>query len=244
MPSCVPSSQGVEICPAAVTSLPLPSCIDFQEEATLPSSVRNRSQTSNDTNFISFGEVQELLKKVELSIRSELNLRLLNLEGQVAKLLQTLQEKSKPIGPSSPHPRGLSLHYTQPSRSRLHKNSNQLPFRIIWGTPSNCSTRVVSKAICALLPTCDASSLVVKRSVRSVGSRNIWWFTLIAPLLSCRRLKVSGTLFRIKHLGLLVPLSQLGSISLRLLTPLPLNHPPPMTIFLPILTSRRTLIRG
>ena len=80
----------------------------------------------------------------------------------------------------SPH---HSRHSTSNSLSqKSHSNSAKvLPFRIIWGTRRNCSSQVIHKAICALIPKDDWSCVTVKGSSRQRGTRHMWWHTLIAP---------------------------------------------------------------
>ena len=58
---------------------------------------------------------------------------------------------------------------------------NHLPFRIVWGTQRSCSTQVIHKAICALLPSSLLTSITVKRSFRQRAARPMWWYTVISP---------------------------------------------------------------
>ena len=69
----------------------------------------------------------------------------------------------------------------QPNSNRRRARSNSLPFRVVWGTPRSCSSQVIKKAICALLPNTTWQSVQVKSSQRQRGSRWIWWHTIIAP---------------------------------------------------------------
>ena len=69
----------------------------------------------------------------------------------------------------------------QPNSNRRRARSNSLPFRVVWGTPRSCSSQVIKKAICALLPNTTWQSVQVKSSQRQRESRWIWWHTIIAP---------------------------------------------------------------
>ena len=62
-------------------------------------------------------------------------------------------------GPPSPS------HTTGPRRRP--RATNTFPFRIIWGTQGSCSSQVVNKAICALLPRTLWGLIMVKRSEMS-----------------------------------------------------------------------------
>ena len=70
---------------------------------------------------------------------------------------------------------------SRPSSSTRRGLSNTLPFRIVWGTPRSCSSQVIKKAICALLPNSLWELIEIKKSLRQRGSRWIWWYTIIAP---------------------------------------------------------------
>ena len=68
-----------------------------------------------------------------------------------------------------------------PSSRQTSQPTNSLPFRVIWGTPRSCSSQVVLKAICALLPDTARASVIVKGSFRRRGSQDLWWYTIMAP---------------------------------------------------------------
>ena len=153
------------------------------------------SNARQDTCSVSRADINSLLSKLESSIRSELNVRLLSLEDQVAKLSQTVRtlrangslvkDHNPTSGPpsdpfhhsrsSSHHPRRIPSHQ---SRKDSRLSSNSLPFHVIWGTSRSCSAQVILKAISALLTRSAQSS---KRSFRQRGSRLLWWFTIMAP---------------------------------------------------------------
>ena len=46
-----------------------------------------------------------------------------------------------------------------------------LPFRVVWRTHRSCSLQVILKAVCALIPKDDWSSITVKGSSRQRGTR-------------------------------------------------------------------------
>ena len=131
-----------------------------------------------DLSFIPKAEVVAMLRRLESSIRMELNVRLLALEDKVEKLSQSLHHKKIPT---------RSVNIPRRSSSNIDSNhlrqstSNSLPYRVVWGTPNRCSSQVILKAISALLPTPDRPSVVVKRSTRRRGPNILWWFTIMAP---------------------------------------------------------------
>ena len=147
-------------------------------------------------------EVTSLLSRVESSIRAEFNLQILNLQEQVSQLSQTIHVmNSKVSKPPPTYASRVTMHIPKShsgSRAiasttctRQHNSfsvspscpSNNLPFRIVWGTSSQCTVEVLSKALCPLLHREAADALIIKRSVRHLqNSRRMWWFTIMAPL--------------------------------------------------------------
>ena len=145
-------------------------------------------------------ELVSLLAKFENAIRAEMNVRILALEEEVLRLSTSFQKLEYGNLPSSrdrwsnrnwrlesqvphqslqPHSRVPSISH--PSTSTRRGLSNTLPFRIVWGTPRSCSSQVIKKAICALLPNSLWERFEIKKSLRQRGPRWIWWYTIIAP---------------------------------------------------------------
>ena len=103
-----------------------------------------------------------------------MNIRVLSLEEQVDKLTQlvhTLKERCDKLPTSyvkRPHSTAPATHHSRLSTSSnslsqksLSNSSKVLPFRIVWGTRRSCSSQVILKAICALIPRDDWSSVTV-----------------------------------------------------------------------------------
>ena len=89
---------------------------------------------------------------------------------------------------TNPPPLPIRIGYAQTAQPSLTtgpgcgpRTPNTLPFRIVWGTQGSCSSLVVHKAICTLLPNTLWGSITVKRSVRRRDGRLMWWFTIMAP---------------------------------------------------------------
>ena len=134
-----------------------------------------------------------MLAKMESLIMASVNARLLALEEQVSGLTHTvhmLRGKCKDTSSSShrsstrSHRRPSHLYTSDRTNPISHQNShsaNSLPFRVVWGTPRSCSSQVVLKAICALLPESTRPTVTVKGSFRRRGSRVLWWYTIMAP---------------------------------------------------------------
>ena len=61
------------------------------------------------------------------------------------------------------------------------RGPNSLPFRIVWGTKSNCNSQVVHKAVCSILSNTLWGLITVVRSVRHRDGRPMWWYTIMAP---------------------------------------------------------------
>ena len=111
-PSTLPTVVGI---PATICSVPA--------EVSAPSS----------TDFISRAEVERLLRKLELSIKSDLNSRLLDLEEQIRKTAKS----------GGRRPSWGFRHHTHIANQDFPPHSHQqntLPFRIVWGTPFNTSS--------------------------------------------------------------------------------------------------------
>ena len=154
-------------------------------------------------------DITQLTSAITSAVISELHKKLQPLEVEVSCLTSLLNSHSLLLQQSSTlissipgtqqcpntqvetssHPSHYSSHHQehrlQPATPH-HQNhsqrvSNSLPFRIVWGTQRNCSSQVLLKAICALLPSSAWGKISVKRSVRQIGSRSQWWFTIMAP---------------------------------------------------------------
>ena len=143
------------------------------------------------SDCISKAEVNAMFTKLESTIRASFNARLLALEEQVSELAQSvhmLKGRSKPTPSPSrlnstrsrrrPPPSSRAL---PPSR-QTSQSTNSRPFWVVWGTPRSCSSQVVLKAICALLPDAACASVIVKGSFRRRMSRDLWWYTIMAPV--------------------------------------------------------------
>ena len=137
--------------------------------------------------FVTKDEVDAMLHKQESSIRAELNVRLLALEEEVARLSQFRHHGKRVKGhsqSSQPFSSSAASHYShsQSSSTSLRRSvSNTLPYRVVWGTSRGCSSQVIQKAVSALLPASDRNSVNVRRSVRHRGTKSLWWFTIMAP---------------------------------------------------------------
>lgn len=147
---------------------------------------------------ISRPEVMDLLRKLETSVGASVNVRLLSLEEEVSKLsntVRTLKEQCRNFSSNCIQKSHRKHHtYSRPSSSshssykgplshKVHNaSSNSLLFRVVWGTPRSCSSQVVRKALCALLPITTHASITVKGSFRQRGSRSVWWYTIMAPI--------------------------------------------------------------
>ena len=153
----------------------------------------NTQSTSTHSDCITRAEVSSMLTKMESLIMASVNACLLALEEQVSGLthiVHMLKERCKDTSPSSQrsstrsHRRPSFLHSSDKTNSLSHQNShstNSLPFRVVWGTLRSCSSQVVLKAICALLPDADRPSVTVKGSFHRRGSHVLWWYTIMAP---------------------------------------------------------------
>ena len=168
------------------------NCVYSKVDGVLSSA--NTQSTSTHSDCVTRAEVSSMLTKMESLIMASVNARLLALEEQVSGLthtVHTLRERCKDTYPSSQRSSTRSrrrpsfLHSSDKTNSLSHQNShsaNSLPFRVVWGTPRSCSSQVVLKAICALLPDADRPSVTVKGSFRQRGSRVLWWYTIMAPI--------------------------------------------------------------
>ena len=125
-------------------------------------------------------DITQLTSAITSAVRSELHKKLQPLEVKVSRLTSLLNSHSLLLQQSSTlissipgtqqcpntqvetssHPSHYSSqhqgHLPQPATPH-HQNhrqrvSNSLPFRIVWGTQCNCSSQVLLKAICTLLP--------------------------------------------------------------------------------------------
>ena len=160
-------------------------------------SLVHSAHPDSDSEYISKSEVIKLFKKLESSIKVSVNARLLSLEEEVSKLSHTvhvLEGQCHKLSSSSisrlhgrhhnhsrPPPSSRVSHKA-PASHKVHSTpSNSLPFRVVWGTPRSCSSQVIRKALCALLPSSIQDSITVKGSFRQRGSRSVWWYTIMAP---------------------------------------------------------------
>ena len=171
----------------------------------------NTQSTSTHSDCVTRAEVSSMLTKMESLIMASVNARLLALEEQVSGLTHTvhmLRERCKDTSPSSQRSSTCSrhrpsfLHSSDKTNSLSHQNShsaNSLPFRVVWGTPRSCSSQVVLKPICALLPDADRPSVTVKGSFCRRGSRVLWWYTIMAPTAV---LRMPGIFWKLRLLSL------------------------------------------
>ena len=154
-------------------------------------------------------DMDQLKSVIMSAVRAEFSEKILSLEAEVSRLISLLQSHSLMLqensalissiprnqqGPvsqveASSHPQHYSSQqHVQPVKpANPHQQqdrpraSNTLPYRIVWGTQRNCSSQVLLKAICSLLPNHAWGQISVKRSVRPNGPRSRWWFTIMAP---------------------------------------------------------------
>ena len=130
-------------------------------------------------------DMDQLKSVIMSAVRAEFSEKILSLEAKVSRLISLLQshslmlqENSALISSIPRNQQGPANPHQQQDRPRA---SNTLPYRIVWGTQRNCSSQVLLKAICSLLPNHAWGQISVKRSVRPNGPRSRWWFTIMAP---------------------------------------------------------------
>ena len=132
-------------------------------------------------------ELNNIISKLKSEIRMETQVRMLSLEAQVAELKQSVNNLTKKCRELSQQAQPTSKASTQSHSVRSSNNestrrhTNTLPFRVVWGTSRSCSSVVIQKALCALLPRDTWGSVSVKGSFRRRGSRHMWWHTIMAP---------------------------------------------------------------
>ena len=201
-PECSDNVPIVPIVHSKVTDAPSLTHEHFNSAIDAHCVSHNSEQTKSthpdsDSEYIHKSEVINLLKKLESSIRVSVNIRLLSLEEEVSKLSHTVQvlenqcqklssngisrSHGKLHSHSRPPPSSHSSSKAPNSRKVRSAHSNSLPFRVVWGTSRSCSSQVVQKALCALLPRNTHDSITVKGSFRQRGSRSVWWYTIMAP---------------------------------------------------------------
>ena len=90
------------------------------------------------------------------------------------------QEKQAPeIAPPAKEQKDISTEQKlQISRQVRETNTT---FRIVWGTPRNCTPAMLEKALLPLLQTGDSAQVTIKRSFRTHNNKRKWWFTITAP---------------------------------------------------------------
>ena len=167
------------------------------------SDINHHPNSENNSPYITRACALKLINKIESSLRAEMNLRLISLENHVDRLNNEIkvlkhscsnpafsshpafhQFPSRPPPHPSRHPPSYPPRHPvlQPSRRPVPPvSTSHLPFRVIWGTPRNCSSSVIFKAISALLDHSTSESIMVKRSIRQRAHKSVWWFTIMAP---------------------------------------------------------------
>ena len=165
----------------------------------------------SNPDFVTLDCVLKLVNKVESSLRAELNLRLLSLENHVNRLNKEIEvlKRSCPRPALSTHPvyhqfpsrptpyppRRVAPHPSRhpvphsPRHTVPPSSPNLLPYRVIWGTPRNCSSAVIFKAISALLEHSVSDSIMIRRTSRQRSHKSIWWFTIMAPPNTIRKIE-------------------------------------------------------
>ena len=153
----------------------------------------NTQSISSHSDGITRAEVSSMLTKLESLIMASVNACLLALEEQVSgsHTVHMLRERCIDTSSSSHMSSTRScrrpsfLHSSDRTNPPSYQNShpaNSLLFRVVWSTPRSCSSQVVLKAICALLPDAARPSVTIKVSFRRRGSRVLWWYTIMAPI--------------------------------------------------------------
>ena len=195
----------VFICNSCSACSPIPKCL-CSDGSSCESCIGHSPQSL----AVSYSELKECvsllsarLEKIEDNHTKEvksLKLHLLNLEeknDQLQMVVNKLKDRP-PVRPFRPVPKfssGNLASHSSSSRSNQPRESLPFrptdrppcPFRIVWGTPSACSSAVVKHALTPLLPPDQLIKVEVKRSSRSKlsadgrGVKRKWWFTILAP---------------------------------------------------------------